>query len=69
MWWGSNLVVLMTSDPWQSRSDTTKVLDMLGTTWRIFNSQFVFQTKPYLKLDLSNPQIRVEVWSENPRQV
>ena len=69
MWWLSNLVVLMTSDPWQRRSDTTKVLDMLGTTWRVFNSQFVFQTKLYLKLDLSDPQIRVEVWSENPRQV
>ena len=66
-------MVVITSEPWHRRSDTTSVLEMLGTTWRAthvssLETVFFFK-KPHLKLDFSDSQIRVEVWSENPRQV
>ena len=63
------LVVLITSEPWHSRSDTTKVLEMLGTTCGVIPLKLTEKKPLYLKLDLSHPQIRVEVWGENPRQV
>ena len=64
-------MVVITSEPWQRRSDTTSVLEMLGTTWRAthVSSLKLFFKKPHLKLDFSDSQIRVEVWSENPCQV
>ena len=45
--WG-DLVVLITSEPWHSRSDTTSVLEMLGTTWRetqVSSLETVFQDR------------------------
>ena len=63
------LVVLTTSEPWHSRSDTTRVLEMLGTTCRVTPLKLTEKKPFYLKLDLSDSQIRVEVWSENPGQV
>ena len=63
------LVVLITSDPWHKRSDTTRVLEMLGTTCTVTNFKLAEKTPSYLKLDLCDPHIRVEVWSENPRQI